>query len=61
VLLGRPKENSVTLLDVGASGHHRATMLGSDAPLTILAQGTNLLVNLPAKLPGDYAWVIRLD
>ena len=61
VLLGRPEGNSVTLLDVGASGHTRATMLGSDANLTILAQGNDLRVNLPAALPGDYAWVIRLD
>jgi hypothetical protein len=35
--------------------------LGSGAGLTTLAQGNNLLVNLPAELPGDYAWVIRLN
>jgi alpha-L-fucosidase len=61
VLLGRPKGNTVTLLGVGASGHSRANMLGSEAGLGTLAQGNNLLVNLPSELPGDYAWVIRLD
>jgi alpha-L-fucosidase len=61
VLLDRPKGNSVTLLGVGASGHTKATMLGSSADLAIRAQGNNLLVNLPVELPGDYAWVIRLD
>lgn len=61
VLLGRPKGNTVTLLDVGASGHSRATMLGSEAGLGTLAQGNDLRVNLPPELPGDYAWVIRLD
>jgi len=61
ILLGRPKGNSVTLLDVGAPGHGRATLLGSDAGLATLARGNNLRVNLPAELPGDFAWVIRLN
>jgi alpha-L-fucosidase len=61
VLLGKPKENSVVLLDVGAFGQGRATLLGSNANLNIVAQGNNLLVKLPAELPGNYAWVIRLD
>ncbi len=61
VLLDRPKGSSVTLLDVDASPHTRATMLGSGTDLPIRAQGNNLLVKLPAELPGDYAWVIRLD
>jgi alpha-L-fucosidase len=61
VLLDRPSGNSVTLLDVATSGHGSARMLGSDAALATLVQGHNLLVNLPAELPGDYAWVIRID
>jgi len=61
IVLGRPKGNSVTLLDVSASGHSRATMLGSDAGLTALAQGNNLRISMPPELPGDYAWVIRLN
>jgi alpha-L-fucosidase len=61
VLLGKPKGNRVTLLNVAAPGHRRATLLGSDARLATLAQGNDLQVKLPASLPGDYAWVIRLD
>jgi alpha-L-fucosidase len=61
VLLGKPKGTSVTLLDVSASGHGKATLLGSGAGLAASARGRDLLVSLPAELPGDYAWVIRLD
>jgi alpha-L-fucosidase len=61
VLLGKPKGTGVTLLGVGAAGHGKATLLGSDAGLATSARGNDLLVSLPAVLPGDYAWVIRLD
>ena len=56
--------NTVTLLDVGASGHGRATMLGSDAGLGTLAQGNDLRVNLPPASSlgitrGLSAWIDR--
>ena len=35
-------------------------MLGDPKPLLWKADGDNLKITLPEKLPGDYAYVIKL-
>jgi hypothetical protein len=59
--LARPGTRSVTLLDVTARTGSDIRLLGSTETLPWSAQGKDLKVNLPPKLPGEYAWVLELE
>jgi len=61
ILLSRPMGPRVTLINVPGFPHSSATMLGSAKPLTTQVHGRNLEIALPAELPGNYAWIIRLN
>lgn len=61
VLLAKPTGASVTLKDVPAPEHGRATLLGAPGALSATAVGADLKVSLPASLPGNYAWAIKLE
>ena len=61
ILLGRPRSRRVTLVDVPAPAHGKAALLGASGNLQATAEGQNLTLNLPDKLPGEHAWSIRLD
>jgi alpha-L-fucosidase len=61
IFLTRPGTRSVTLLDVTARTGSDIRLLGSTETLPWSAQGKDLKVNLPPKLPGEYAWVLELE
>jgi alpha-L-fucosidase len=63
-VLGSPKARAVTVKELanGAQGKVQpqlsgASLLGYDKPLT---WATGVKITLPEKLPGDYAYVIKL-
>lgn len=60
ILLSRPAGRSVTLLDVPAS-IRTATWLGTSAKLQVSHRGNDAVIAVPANLPGDYAWALRLQ
>jgi alpha-L-fucosidase len=59
-ILGSPKGQTVTLEDVPAHPLLEVYMLGDSKPLAWKPDGDNLKITLPEKLPGDYAYVIKL-
>jgi alpha-L-fucosidase len=61
ILLGKPKQSEVTLVDVAAKPGTSMHMLGYSQPLKWNAVGNNLKVTLPATLPGQYAYVLQLQ
>ncbi len=61
ILLGKPKQSEVTLVNVAAKPGTSIHLLGHGDPLKWTAQGGNLKVELPQSLPGEYAYVLRLQ
>jgi alpha-L-fucosidase len=61
ILLGTPKGPEVTLLGVTAKPGTALRLLGYPQPLKWSAEGENLKVELPQSLPGQYAYVLRLQ
>lgn len=61
ILLGKPKQSEVTLLDVAARPGSSLHLLGDPQPLKWNAVGRDLKVTLPATLPGQYAYVLQLQ
>ncbi len=59
-ILGAPKAHTVTLEDVPAHPLLEVYLLGDPKPLAWKADGDNLKITLPEKLPGNYAYVIKL-
>jgi len=59
-ILGNPKGRTVTLEDMPAHPMLEVYMLGDSKPLQWKIDGDNLKITLPEKLPGDYAYVIKL-
>jgi alpha-L-fucosidase len=59
-ILGSPKAHTVTLEDMPAHPLLEVYMLGNSKPLQWKIDGDNLKITLPEKLPGDYAYVIKL-
>jgi alpha-L-fucosidase len=59
-LLGRPTSHSITIKDVTLAPSSEVTLLGSINPLQWAQQGSDLHINFPAILPGDYAYVLKL-
>jgi hypothetical protein len=51
----------VTLLGVAAKPGSALHLLGYPQPLKWSAEGENLKVQLPASLPGHYAYVLQLQ
>ena len=61
ILLGTPKQSEVTLVGVAAKPGTALHLLGYAQPLKWSAEGQNLKVQLPASLPGHYAYVLQLQ
>jgi alpha-L-fucosidase len=61
ILLAKPTGHSVTLLDVVAKPRSEVHMLGSAQKLEWRAVGHDLQVELPHRLPGDYAFVLEIE
>jgi len=59
-LLGEPKTNTVIIKSLIAKAGSTITLLGQKEPLAWSQEGENIKVRLPAKLPGKYAYVLRM-
>jgi alpha-L-fucosidase len=61
ILLSRPASRKITLVNVAAQPGSRMHLLGSTEALQWSAKGSDLEVELPASLPGDYAFVLEME
>jgi alpha-L-fucosidase len=59
-LLGQPKTSSVTIRSVTPKAGSKIMLLGEKSPLVWSQQGEDVKVTLPAKLAGNYAYVLRM-
>jgi alpha-L-fucosidase len=59
--MGSPKSGAILLRDVRAANGSQIELLGDAKPLTWTQKGTDLEVQLPASLPGKYAYVLRME
>jgi alpha-L-fucosidase len=59
IVLGNPKARTVTVSALAAA-HVKAELLGEAKPLVAKSNGVDLRIELPAQLPGKYAYVIKL-
>ena len=60
ILLAKPHEQHIQLLDVGAPAGSRIGLLGSKDALKWSARGKDLEIELPQTLPGSYAYVLEM-
>jgi alpha-L-fucosidase len=60
-LLGQPKASTITLKALSAKAGSKIYLLGEKQPLVWTQPGDDLKINLPAALPGRFAYVLRLD
>ena len=68
IVLGKPKSSQITLtgdLSSGALGKvqpqmEKITLLGDDKPLVWSGGESAVTITLPAELPGDYAYVLKI-
>jgi alpha-L-fucosidase len=60
-LMSKPAAGMVLLHNVAAAPGSAVTLLGASAPLKWTQQGADLAVTLPASLPGEHAWVVKLQ
>ena len=61
ILLARPQSRSVTLVDVALRPGSAIHLLGRSEKLSWSVTGGGLKVDLPASLPGNYAFVLELE
>jgi len=61
ILVGAPKSASVVIRNLKAQAGSAVELLGEAKPLAWKQQGADLEVELPATLPGKYAYVLRLS
>ena len=59
-LLGQPKTSTVTIKSVTLKPGSKIMLLGEKSPLVWSQQGEDVKVTLPAKLAGNYAYVLRM-
>jgi alpha-L-fucosidase len=59
-LLGKPKTNAVIVKAFSPGAGTQVFLLGSAKPLTWSQQGGDVRINLPATLPGEYAYVFKV-
>jgi alpha-L-fucosidase len=60
-LMGSPKSGAILLRDVRPASGSQVHLLGDAKPLTWTQKGADLEVQLPAALPGKYAYVLRME
>jgi alpha-L-fucosidase len=60
-LLGKPQSSSIAIRSVKARPGSQIFLLGESKPLKWSQHGADLHVQLPAALPGDYAYVLQLQ
>jgi alpha-L-fucosidase len=59
-LLGKPKTNAVIVRALAPAAGTQISLLGSATPLTWSQQSRDLRINLPATLPGQHAYVLKI-
>jgi alpha-L-fucosidase len=60
ILLGKPETRQIVLESLQVREGTRVQMLGSGGDLSSRTTGGNLHVGLPAELPGDYAYTLKI-
>jgi alpha-L-fucosidase len=59
-LLGQPKTATVVIKDLSPGAGAQVYLLGNPTPLVWNHQGQDIKVHLPAVLPGQYSYVLRM-
>jgi alpha-L-fucosidase len=59
-LLGKPKTEAVIVKALSPGTGTQISLLGSSKPLTWSQQGSDVRIDLPATLPGEHAYVLKL-
>jgi alpha-L-fucosidase len=59
-VMGEPKAGSITVKNLAAPKGSRIQMLGESKPLEWVQRGEDLEISLPMKLPGRYAYVLKM-
>jgi alpha-L-fucosidase len=59
-LLGKPTTSTVLVHNVTAAAGSEISLLGG-GPVKWTQKAADVEVTLPAKLPGDYAWVLKME
>jgi alpha-L-fucosidase len=59
-LLGKPKTDAVIVKALSPGTGTQISLLGSSKPLTWSQQGSDVRIDLPATLPGEHAYVLKL-
>jgi alpha-L-fucosidase len=60
ILLGKPKTGSIAVKALSPKLGTQIFMLGSADPLPWSQQGSDMRINLPSTLPGEYAYVLKI-
>jgi alpha-L-fucosidase len=60
ILPDRPKSSSITIQSFSLNPAAKITALGQAEPLSWSAQGSGTTVSLPPKLPGNYAFTLKI-
>ena len=60
ILLAKPKANTVTIKSLAPKPGTKISLLGNAGPLDWSQQGDDIKVSLPAALPGEYAYVLKI-
>jgi alpha-L-fucosidase len=60
-LMGRPASSTILLHNVAAAPGSEVTLLGATEPIRWTQKSADLEVTLPTNLPGNYAWVLRMQ
>jgi len=59
-LMDQPKTKIITLKSLSAKPGSQIYLLGNNKPVTWSQQGDDVRVDLPAALPGHYAYVLKI-
>src|SRR5882724_6010753 len=60
ILLGQPKSSSITIQSFSLHRAAKITVLGQAEPLDWSARGSGTTISLPRKLPGNYAFTLKI-
>lgn len=61
ILLAKPKTRELMIESLRLNEGSKVQMLGTDGDLSWTTNGENLKVTLPDKLPGDYAYTLKMS
>ena len=61
ILLSSPRERRITLPKMDLPGLRQVTVIGSNEPTNAVLDHQYLRATLPAKLPGNYAYVLKIE